>query len=364
MSRIERIPGLFDPHVHLREPGWEHKEDFESGTRAALAGGYTTVVDMPNNPIPTTTPEALQQKIDLLENRTYADVGLHFGAEKGRAQQFETVAQRVFGLKIYMDHTTGTLLIDKDANADDLTEKFKTWPRKNAGPILVHAEAASLERAIALSKVYEQRVHACHVSLAEEITMIREAKEEGLPITCEVAPHHLFMTALDAHPYAFGSFAIMKPPLARESDRQALWKAIDDGVMDMIASDHAPHTLAEKQSEKPPFGVVGLETTLPLMLSAVSEGRLTLDRLVELTSTNPKRIFKLKDEAETYTEIDVTERRVINAKNFYSKAQFSPFDGKHVTGKVVRVVIRGREVFNGQNIVGEPQGKFVTPDFT
>lgn len=359
MSETLKLPGLVDTHVHLREPGATHKEDFETGTRAAVAGGFTKIVDMPNNPIPTISSEALQEKIDLAAGRIYCDVGFHFGATADNCEAFETVKRSVFGLKIYMNHTTGNLLVDNDSNLERI---FQMWPKTDAGPILVHAEGASLEKAIHLAREYDQRLHACHVSRADEIALIRAAKEAGQEITSEVTPHHLYLTEAAADPAFFGPFALMRPPLATEADVQALWEGIDSGVVDMIASDHAPHTDSEKRSANPPFGIIGLETTLPLMLTAVAEGRITLERLIELISTNPKRIFHIEDTPETYTEVDLKEEYSLGLKDFYSKANHSPFRFRRVTGRVKRVVLRGQVVYDGENVVGEPSGKVVYPD--
>ncbi|MBU1031320.1 amidohydrolase family protein, partial [Patescibacteria group bacterium] len=266
MSKIIQLPGLIDTHVHLREPGATQKEDFGTGTKAAIAGGYTQVLDMPNNPISTITPEALQQKMDLAKERIYADVGFHFGASKESIQYFPEIKDKVYGLKVYMNQTTGDLLIEND---EVLAEIFSSWPKNK--PVIVHAEGDTLTRAIALAKKYNNKLHVAHVSLASEIEQIKTAKEAGMNITCEVTPHHLFLTDEDVK--RLGGFGMMKPPLASYEDQNALWQGITDEIIDMIGSDHAPHTKEEKQGEKPMYGVPGLETTLPLMLTAVSDGR-------------------------------------------------------------------------------------------
>jgi len=279
-----KLPGLVDPHVHLREPGATHKENFETGTMAAIAGGFTTILDMPNNPEPTTSPQALQRKIVLAGNRIYCDVGFHLGATAEGVEYFEQVKDQVFGLKIYMNHTTGTLLMEDE---NELNRVFSRWP--GVRPIIIHAEGKTLATAIMLSRLNNKKLHVAHVATEEDIKMVREAKEEGLPVSCEVTPHHLFLTETDVQ--TLGPFGIIKPSLKTEKDRRALWENLDLGVIDMIATDHAPHTKEEKLSENPPFGVPGLETALPLLLTAVAEGKLTLDQIVKLTSTNPRKIF-------------------------------------------------------------------------
>jgi len=349
-----KLPGLIDPHVHLREPGATHKEDFETGTMAAIAGGFTTVLDMPNNPEPTISPESLQRKITLAGNRVYCDIGFHFGATAKGVEYFEQVKGEVFGLKVYMNHTTGTLLME---DKEELNRVFAGWPREK--PIIVHAEGETLVTAIALARLNNRRLHVAHVATKEDVEMVREAKEKGLPVTCEVTPHHLFLTEADVQ--ALGPFGIMKPSLKTETDRLALWGNLKLGVIDMIATDHAPHTKEEKLSEKPPFGVPGLETSLPLLLTAVAEDKLTLDQVVDLTSTNPRKIFGIGELTETFTEVDLKESYIIDAKNLKTKCAWTPFEGKRVTGRILRVVLRGEIVFDGGNVIGNPRGNVVYP---
>ena len=354
-AEYQKIPALVDPHVHLREPGAVHKENFRTGTMAAVAGGYGTVLDMPNNLIPTINPGALQQKVDLATGRIYCDVGFHFGATASGVEHFEQVVDQVYGLKVYMNHTTGTLLMENPA---ELQAVFARWPGQR--PIVVHAEGEALATAIALARLNNKRLHVAHVATEEDVEMVREAKEEGLPVTCEVTPHHLFLTEADAQ--ALGPFGVMKPSLRTEEHRLALWKNLESGVIDMIATDHAPHTEEEKLSGKPPFGVPGLETTLPLLLTTVAEGRLTLDRVVELTSTNPRRIFGLpKATDESHVLLDLEHRGLISSDNLQTKCGWTPFDRVRVIGRIAEVVFRGEKVYDGENVVGVPRGKVIFP---
>lgn len=345
MQKLIRLPGLIDPHVHLREPGATQKEDFTTGTKAAIAGGYTTVLDMPNNPVATISPEALQEKVNLAKDRIYADVGFHFGTSSKSIQYFTEVAPKVFGLKVYMNQTTGDLLMEDDQTLEAV---FSGWPKWK--PVLVHAEGDTLQKAISLAKKFGNKLHVCHVSLKEEVEAIKAAKMDGLNLSCEVSCHHLFLTEEDAK--RLGSFGMMKPPLSSKADQEALWEAIADGTIDMVASDHAPHTKEEKSGEKPPYGVPGLETTLPLLLTAVNDGRLTLDKLVELTSINPRKIFGIPEQENTYVEVDMGESYVIDEKNLQTKCGWTPFTGMKVTGKVKKVVLRGKVVFDGKEIFG------------
>jgi dihydroorotase-like cyclic amidohydrolase len=352
-KELVTLPGLVDPHVHLREPGATHKEDFETGTMAAIAGGYTTIIDMPNNPEPTVSSTELLRKITLAESRIYCDVGFHFGATAQSSKYFELVKDQVFGLKVYMSHTHGPLLVD---DPSDLETIFSTWPKSR--PILVHAEGGTLHTAINLAEKHQQKLHVCHLATEEELLMVKKAKEKGLPVTCEATCHHLFLTEEDTKNK--GAFAIMRPSLATHGDQQALWSNLD--VIDMIASDHAPHTKEEKlNSERPPYGVPGLETTLPLMLTAVAEGRLSLARLIELTSTNPRRIFGISEAPDTYTEVDLSHSYIISSEHLKTKSGWTPFEGMRVTGRVAKVVLRGVVVFDGENIQQSPMGQVIYP---
>lgn len=345
------IPGLIDTHVHLREPGATHKEDFETGTQASLAGGYTAILDMPNNPEPTVTPQALEEKIKLTKNRIYADVGFHFGATLDSVPYFQEIKDKVFGLKVYINHTTGTLLQE---DPQVLQTIFKSWPKDRV--LMVHAEGETLKIAIDLAKKNNNKLHVCHVSKASEISLIRQAKDNGLSITCEVTAHHLFLSNQDAK--RLGPFGMMRPPLGNPD---ALWKGIKDQTIDIIASDHAPHTKEEKKSLNPPNGVPGLETTLPLLLTAVNEGKLTIERLIELTNKNPKRIFNIPDQPDTFVEIDPTEHYTLNAERLFTKCKWTPFEDMRVVGKVKKVVLRGKTVFKDGQILGNPQGSVIYP---
>lgn len=349
MPRLIKLPGLIDVHVHLREPGATQKENFETGTKAAIAGGYTLVLDMPNNPIATITPQRLQEKRDLAKSKIYCDVGFHFGAGPESIQYFPEVAGTVFGLKVYMNQTTGDLLMEDDAT---LEKVFSSWPKEKI--ILVHAEGDTLQKAIGLAKKFGNKLHVCHVSLGEEIALIKAARKDGLKVSCEVSCHHLFLTEEDTK--RLGPYGMMKPPLSSKEDQDVLWEALKDGTIDMIASDHAPHTKEEKEGGKAPFGVPGLETTLPLLLTAVNEGRLSRERLIELLYTNPKKIFEIPEQEDTFVEVNMEENYVLSNDNLQTKCGWTPFAGMKVTGKVKKVVLRGQLVYDGQNICS-PYGK-------
>ena len=351
LDPIIKLPGAIDVHVHLREPGATQKEDFETGTRAAVAGGYTQVLDMPNNNPPTVSLSALGQKINLTKNRVWCDIGFNFGATSQSVKDFKKVYKKTFGLKVYMNQTTGPLLIDNTIHRDFI---FKSW--QSPLPIMVHAEGETVEAAIKLAKKYKKALHVCHVT-ADQIRPIEKAKLADVKITCEVSPHHLFLTKIDVK--KLGPLALMKPPLLDEKGRQKLWDNI--AKIDMIATDHAPHTIEEKKSVTPPFGVPGLETTLPLMLNAVSKRWLTLERLIEMTSQNPRETFKLPTQNNTYILIDTKPVYEISNKNLFTKCAWTPFLGMEGRGKIKKVVIRGKTVFENGNFISKPQGRIIFP---
>ncbi len=340
-----RIPGLIDVHVHLRQPGAEHKEDIRSGTAAALAGGVTMVLDMPNNTPPTVDAQTLAHKQGLAAEHALCDVGFYLGGTEANAREAAALAAKSPGLKLFLDQTYGPLRV---RNLEALLAHFRTWPARR--PICVHAEGLSAAIAIGLARTFGHRLHICHVSLASEIALIRAAKESGAALTCEVAPHHLYLTEADAQ--HLGPYGHVKPPLATDADRAALWSNLD--VIDCIATDHAPHTRAEKESPTPPPGLPGLETMLPLMLTAVAEGRLSLDRLVDLAHDAPLRVFGLPTQLDTWVEVDPRAQYRLTHDGVHTRCGWTPFDGMTVQGRVQRVVLRGHTVVEAGELRARP----------
>lgn len=334
-----KLPGMIDVHTHLRDPGATQKEDFYTGTAAALAGGVTLVLDMPNNPIPTISNYALQKKEKIAKRKAVCDYGLIFGASQtDNTNEFKKIIPRVAALKLYLDQTTGTLLVEKLAVLETI---FKKW--NSDKPIMIHAEDATLTKALSLTYLYKRRIHFCHVSLKEEVELIKRAKEQGIKVTCEATPHHLFLTENDSK--KLGPYGIMKPPLRTQQDVDSLWQGIKQGVIDVIATDHAPHTKKEKESPKPPFGVPGLETALPLLLTAVQKKWFTLDKVIQLYHENPRKIFNLPRQKNTHIEVDLQSRFEIKNSNLKTKCGWSPFDGWRVNGLINTVVLRGKTVY-------------------
>ncbi len=341
-----KLPGLIDPHVHMREPGANHKEDWDSGTASALAGGYTMLLAMPNTNPPIIDAASLDAVEAIASHKARCDYAHYLGAGPDNASILADLAPNAAGLKMYLDQTYGPLRLD------DLTvwmSHFAHWPKEY--PIVAHSEGRTMAAVILMAAIFDRPVHIAHVSLRQEILVIRAAKARGLKVTCEVTPHHLFLSQEDIPAIGAGRSEV-RPDLAAREDVQALWENLD--VVDCIATDHAPHTLAEKDGEKAPPGFPGLETALPLMLDAVHQGRLDMDDLVARMFTNPKRIFSLPEQPETWIEVDLDTPWQIKAKDLHSRCAWTPFEGRQVYGRVRRVVLRGAEAYREGEVLAQP----------
>jgi carbamoyl-phosphate synthase/aspartate carbamoyltransferase/dihydroorotase len=325
------LPGAIDVHVHLRSPGQEHKESVASGTAAALAGGVTCVLAMPNTRPPITDRDRLAVARQRYGEQSRCDVGLFVAATSRNPNRVRETAAHAVGLKIYMGHTFGGLQVRSLTN---LMAHFRNWPRER--PVVVHAEGRALAMAVGLAWAFGQRLHVAHVSRTDEIGLILAAKQRYAALSCEVTPHHLWLTRDDVP--RLGGLGIVRPPLAAPRDRDALWRALP--AIDCIATDHAPHTRSEKADLRPPPGVPGLETMLPLMLTAVDAGRLDVDRLIEMTHSAPRRLFGLPAQPGTHVEVEVGPAWVLPESGFKTKADWSPFSGMTVTGRVIRTTLR------------------------
>lgn len=345
MSNLVKIPAMLDPHVHLRGLDWSHKGTFYSETAAALAGGYWAVLDMPNTAPSTITPTNLQTKLTAIDTQAVCDWGLYYGASADdNSETYPQIIDAVCGLKIYNNATTGDLLIDNQTIRE---HHYHRWPSDK--PIAVHAEGETVAEILQLVHRYRKFTHFCHISTAEEITYLRAAKAEGLPISIGVCPHHLYLSETDLP--QLGALGRMKPELKTQTDVNALWQAVTDGIVDVIESDHAPHTLEEKSQPTPPSGVPGLETTLPLLGLAMHEGRLSIERIIALVAENPRRIFKVACPTNTYALVDFEYTYIIDRPNLHTHCGWSPFEGMRVFGKVIEVWIRGQKVYNGEKIL-------------
>ena len=344
-----KFPGLIDPHVHVREPGQTHKEDWDTVTQAALAGGVTMILAMPNTKPPISDTSTLALALDAARQKARCDYAQFVGAGPENAVQLSALASQAAGLKMYLDSTFGELRLD------DMTlwmPHFASYPKEY--PIVLHSESQTMAAGILFAAIYDRPVHVAHVSLKEEILLIKAAKERGVQVTCEVCPHHLFLSKEDipsisqSHP----GRGEVRPRLATKEDVEALWQNIE--VVDCFATDHAPHTLEEKDSEAPPPGFPGLETLLPLLLTAVYDRRLTIDDILQKSVANPRKIFQLPEQPETWIEVDEHAEYEIRADDQFTRCGWTPFEGWRMKGKVTKVVLRGRTAFADGKVLAEP----------
>ncbi|XP_065112262.2 multifunctional protein CAD isoform X2 [Paramisgurnus dabryanus] len=346
------LPGLIDVHVHLREPGATYKEDFSSGTAAALAGGVTMVCAMPNTNPAIIDPSSFAMAQKLAKAGCCCDYALFVGASSDNATLLQSIASSTAGLKMYLNDTFSTLKMD---NVSLWMEHFEKWPKHL--PIVAHAEKQTVAAILMVAQLYQRSVHICHVAKKEEILIIRTAKQKGIKVTCEVAPHHLFLCDDNVATIGDGR-AQVRPMLGTREDMEALWENLE--IIDCFATDHAPHSVEEKNSEKPPPGYPGLETMLPLLLTAVSKGRLTVDDIIKRLYENPRRIFSLPPQEDTYVEVDLEQEWTIPKHMQFTKSKWTPFEGMKVKGKVMRVVLRGEVAYiDGQVLVPPGYGQDV-----
>ncbi len=341
-----RLPGLIDPHVHLREPGGTHKEDFETGTRAALAGGVTMVCAMPNTQPPLIDRASLTLAEEAAAERAVCDYGIYLGASSRNLATASGLANRTVGLKFYLDTTFGSLHIP-DLNT--LREHFARWPKDR--PILCHAEERTIAAVLTCAYLENRSVYICHVSRRDEIELIRDAKMRGIDVTCEVTSHHLAMTDEDGEKLGRGRREV-RPTLATKADQNALWAYMD--VIDVIATDHAPHLLVEKDSPNPPPGFPGLEWSLALMLTAVDLDLISLEEVKARMYDNPLRIFGLPAQPETWIEVDPDLQWTARAAEMVSRCGWTPYEGWTLTGRVIRTVLRGKTVYENGQFRAEP----------
>ncbi len=340
------IPGLIDPHVHFREPGLTYKEDFFSGSMAAAAGGVTTILDMPNTKPETTTIKNLEEKRKLAR-KSIVNYGFHFGAAVDNIEEIKKV-KNVASIKIFMNHSTGNMKIDDD---NVLKEIFK-----NSRLVFVHAEGDKVNKAIELNEDYGNSLYLAHISLSSEIKEIKKAKAiTEKRIFAEVTPHHLFLSNDDFEQQR--GFADMRPSLKTKEDQKALLQAINDNIIDTIGTDHAPHTHEEKMNTDYPYGIPGIETSLPLLLNAVNKEKLTIKKIVELCCENPAKIFKLKGKGfieegfdADLTIIDMNLEKEVNNDELFTKCRWSPFNGWNLMGWPVTTIVNGNIIYDKGNI--------------
>src|SRR3989338_5334531 len=339
------LPGLIDCHVHFREPGLTHKEDFLTGSMAAAKGGVTTVLDMPNTIPPTTTIDALEQKRRLAA-KSIVNYGLIFGATLDNISDIKK-AKNIAAVKLYMDYTTGDLKVDDSEAISDIFKASKLT--------IIHAEDENIKNAadIFIKNKTKNRIHFAHVSSQKGLTYAKSKAQKQ--VTVEVSPHHLFMNENDLQ--SLGAFAEMKPRLKTEQDQKALWLGIKNGTVDIIASDHAPHLKEEKEQANYPFGVPGVETMLPLLLDAFNSNRITLPAIQKLCCENPAKIFRIKNRGflqEGYDAdlviVDLDKRQAVRNEDLMTKCKWSPYEGKILKGWPVMTIVNGNVVYDNGEI--------------
>ena len=370
---LDILPGVIDTQVHFREPGLEYKEDLESGSRAAVLGGVTAVFEMPNTKPNTDSADAIADKLRRAEGRMWCDHAFYVGATSANAEALAELERLpgTAGVKIFMGSSTGDLLVSEDS---ELARVLRSGHRRvavhcededrmnaRAGervtgdpashPVWRDDESAILatRRILRLAREARRRVHVLHVTTPAELELLGQNKDIA---TCEVTPQHLTLAGEDAYP-RLGSLAQMNPPIRSAAHRDGLWRWMAQGVPDVIGSDHAPHSREEKAQQYPrsPSGMPGVQTLLPLMLNHVAEGRLTLQRLIDLTSAGPQRVFGLVGKGRIvpgydadFTIVDLKARWTIEEAWLASKCGWSPFTGMELTGKPIGTIIRGNRV--------------------
>ncbi len=371
-GKLTILPALIDPHVHFRTPGHEHKENWISASEAAIAGGVTTVFDMPNTSPSCTTAERLHDKKALIDNQLKESgiplrYHLYFGGTAADVEEINKVKDEIVGVKVYMGSSTGDLLLEDPEALDRL---FQICAQKNL-IVAIHGENEQMLRArqheigpstdpathsrvrdrsaaikavqdaIALAEKYSTELAVLHVSTKEEIELIRQAKQNELLVFCEISPHHLLLSEAD---YAkWGTKVQVNPPLRTTEDQEALWAAIEDGTVDMIGTDHAPHTLEEKNLPygEAPSGVPGIEFLLPLLLNAHHEGKISLKKIIELTRKNCETIFNLPHNDDVVL-VDLEKVQEVKDEHVKSKCGWSPYTGRTLKGWPIYTILKGK----------------------
>jgi len=393
------LSGLIDVHVHFREPGLTYKEDFTTGSTAAAMGGITAVCDMPNCIPFTCTLEAYQQKLEVIKDKAYVDYGLIAAIVSNSIQEIPKLAEAGINVfKIFMGATVGGVPAPNDgemleafrlvaktgrrigvhaennAIIDFFTAKLKEDGRTDA---LAHleahpsvAEAEAIKRAILFAKETGCKLHICHVSSKEGVELIREGKAKGIDVSAETGPHYLLLNS--EYYKKLGSILKINPPVRSAENGEALWEGLKAGTVEVIATDHSPHTKEEKIKEniwEALSGFSGVETNVPLMLTQVNEGRISLNQYVKLASENPARLFNMYPQKGSFnigtdadfTVIDMEKESVIDKNKIHSKSKITPFDGYKVKGLPVYTIVRGNVVMKDGKIMGKPQGRKIDP---
>lgn len=382
------MPGVIDTQVHFREPGMEHKEDLGTGSAAAVLGGVTTFFEMPNTKPATTTAEALADKLTRAQGRSWADHAFFVGASAENAQHLHVLEQLpgCAGVKVFMGSSTGSLLVQDDVvlrqvlengirrvaiHAEDeprLLERRHLVQGPDATPALhpvwrdVETALRATRRAIALAVQTGRKIHVLHVTTADELPLLAQHRDL---VTVETTPQHLTLAAPDCY-RELGTRAQMNPPIRGVQHRAALWDAVRSGLVDVLGSDHAPHTLAEKAQPYPnsPSGMPGVQTLLPVMLEHLHRGNLSLDRLLELLCSGPARIYGIVGKGRLEVGLDADLCVVdphaqwsLRDEEMASRVGWTPFDGLPIHGRPVATFVRGVQVMRNGELVGLPSGR-------
>jgi dihydroorotase len=383
---LDVLPGVIDSQVHFREPGLEHKEDLESGSRAAVLGGVTAVFEMPNTNPNTDTAERVHDKLARAHHRMWCDHAFYVGATGDNAEQLGELERipGTAGVKIFMGASTGSLLVAEDEAlarvlahgkrrvAIHAEDEARMNARKDvriegdpsSHPVWRDDESAMLatRRIVKLAREARRRIHVLHITTPAELEYLGQNKDIA---TCEVTPQHLTLAGEEAYP-RLGTYAQMNPPIRSGAHRDGLWHWLNQGVPDVLGSDHAPHTKEEKAKPYPasPSGMPGVQTLVPLLLDHVAAGRLTLQRFIDLTSAGPQRIFGLVGKGRIvpgydadFTVVDLKSRWTINSAWLASRCGWSPFEGMSLTGRAVGTIIRGHRVMWESQLANEAVGE-------
>lgn len=380
------LPGVIDSQVHFREPGFEQKEDLETGSRAAVLGGVTAVFEMPNTRPMTTNAEALADKIRRARHRMFCDFAFYIGATRENVDDMPDLErlEGSVGIKVFMGASTGDLLVEDEPTLDRIIANIRRRAafhsedearlRERAGlrrqgdasshPVWRDETAALIatQRLVRLAEKHGRRIHVLHVSTADEMAFLADHKAWA---SVEVTPHHLTLVAPDCY-QRLGTFAQMNPPVRDERHRQAIWAALSAGIVDVLGSDHAPHTREEKDHPYPHghSGMTGVQTLVPIMLDHVNAGRLSLERLVDLTSHGPQRIFGIRNKGRIavgydgdLTIVDLERRQTIDDSMIASRCGWTPYHGTTVTGWPVGTLVRGHRVMWDGEVLGAAGGE-------
>lgn len=383
------LPGVIDSQVHFREPGLEWKEDLETGARAAALGGVTAVFEMPNTDPPTITPDMLSDKLARARGRMHVDHAFYAGATHDNADLLPEMERMrgCCGVKVFMGASTGSLLVEDDEGVDRVLRAIRRRaafhsedeyrladrrPLARQGDWTSHtdvrdAEAAisSTRRLLRLARAAGKRIHVLHVTTAEEIELLAAARDIA---SCELTPQHLTLEGPEAYVRLKG-YAQMNPPIRDARHRAALWAGLNQGVADVLGSDHAPHTREEKARPYPasPSGMPGVQTLVPVMLTHVAEGRLSLQRFVELTSAGPQRVFGIVSKGRIargydadFTIVDLKAKRTLHHADSASRCGWTPFDGMDVQGWPIATIVRGVLVMCEDQLVSPGRGEPVS----